>query len=344
MINFISFFIIHFFINKICIKTNFLIDKKDISDHKKKIITENKTPLSGGLVFIIFFTFVIPHENYILLASIISLYFVGIMSDINYLSSPSKRIILQSLLVLSFVLSSDLTIETLSIDILDGLLNVQIIQYLFILVCFLVLINGFNFLDGINTLVIGNFLICLLSIYYVSIEFDLSLNFELIERLLNILFIIFIFNFFGKSFLGDSGTYSLSFLIGIICINFVYENHFIVSPYFIACLLWYPAIENLFSILRRLYSKNKLSKADNNHLHHYLYLNFKRNSFFKNSLFLNTFTGILINIYIISSAYLASIYYTHTKTLLIIILFNIFFYSFIYFLLKKKINSQQKVY
>ena len=50
MTNFIIFFIIHFFINKICLKTNYLIDKKDISDHKKKIITETKTPLSGGLV------------------------------------------------------------------------------------------------------------------------------------------------------------------------------------------------------------------------------------------------------------------------------------------------------
>ncbi len=339
MINFIIFFIIHFLINKICLKTNYLIDKKDTSDHKKKIVTETKTPLSGGLVFIIFFIVVIPQENYVLLASIIFLYFIGIISDVNYLSSPLKRIILQSLLIISFVLSSDITIKTLSVEILDNLLNFQIIQYLFILACFLVLINGFNFLDGINTLVIGNFLICLLSIYYVSIEFDLFLNFKLIEKLINILFIIFIFNFFGKSFLGDSGTYSISFLIGLICINFAYENHLIVSPYFVACLLWYPAIENLFSILRRVFSKNKLSKADNDHLHHYLYLNLKRSSFFKNNLFLNTFTGILINIFIFSSAYLASAYYNQTKILLIIILFNIFVYLFAYFLLHKKINS-----
>ena len=74
MTNFVFFFVIHFFINKICLKTNYLIDKKDSSDHKKKIITEDKTPLSGGLVFIIFFSFIIPHENYVLLISIILLY------------------------------------------------------------------------------------------------------------------------------------------------------------------------------------------------------------------------------------------------------------------------------
>ena len=150
------------------------------------------------MFFYYFFSFIIPHENYVLLISIILLYSLGILSDINYLSSPSKRIILQSLLVLGFVLGSDLTIITLSIDALDRLLDFQVIKILFILSCFLVLINGFNFLDGINTLVLGNFLICLISIYYVSIEFDLSLNFMIIEKLLVILSIIFIFNFFWK--------------------------------------------------------------------------------------------------------------------------------------------------
>lgn len=339
MINSLTFLIIHFLLNKICLKFNLLIDNKDSSEHKKKIITDTKTPLTGGLVFILFFILVPTHENFILLITITLLYTVGLMSDLNYLSSPFKRIILQSFLILVFVLSADLTVKSLSLDIFDHLLEFKTVNIFFVLFCLLVLINGFNFLDGINTLVIGNFLTCLFFLYYVSTEFDLLLDFLLIEILISILIIIFIFNFFGKSFMGDSGTYSVSFLIGYICINFAYENFLIVSPYFIACLLWYPAIENLFSILRRLFTKNKLSRADNNHLHHYLYLKLKRNSFFKNSLFLNTFTGMLINIYIFFSAYVATFYYSHTKSLLTIFLINIFVYLFIYFLLNKKIKS-----
>ena len=104
MINFSVFFIIHFLLNKICLKRNFLIDQKDTSEHKKKIITEAKTPLTGGLVFIIFFIFILFESNYLLLISLISLYLVGLMSDINYLSSPLKRIILQSLLIIMFCL------------------------------------------------------------------------------------------------------------------------------------------------------------------------------------------------------------------------------------------------
>ena len=340
MINFIIFFIIHFFINKICVKTNYLIDKKDISDHKKKIITETKTPLSGGLVFIILFIFVIPYENYILLASLIFLYFVGIMSDINYLSSPLKRFVLQSLVTLALILGTDLTIISLSIDFLDNLLEFKIINIFFILVCFLVLINGFNFLDGINTLVIGNFMICLIAIYYTANQYSLSINFDLIKNVLTILLIIFIFNFFGKSFLGDSGTYMIGLLVGFIVINFAYNNYLTTSPYFAACLLWYPALENLFSILRRFFFKNKLSKADNNHLHHLIYLKIRKQKFLKKNLWINTLTGLIINCYIFFSTYVATLNYSHTKTLLLIILLNIFVYlsSYYYFSKRAKLN------
>ena len=69
-----------------------------------------------------------------------------------------------------FVYSSDLTIKTLSLEMIDDLLKFKLVNILFIFICFLVLINGFNFLDGINTLVVSNFLICLLSLYCVSTE------------------------------------------------------------------------------------------------------------------------------------------------------------------------------
>ena len=45
-----------------------------------------------------------------------------------------------------------------------------------------------------------------------------------------------------------------------------------ISPYFIACLLWYPAYECLFSIIRKRLKKNFLTKADNKHLHHLIFI------------------------------------------------------------------------
>jgi UDP-N-acetylmuramyl pentapeptide phosphotransferase/UDP-N-acetylglucosamine-1-phosphate transferase len=262
------------------------------------------------------------------------------MSDLNLLTSPIKRIILQSCLILSFIIINDLSIKTLSLEILDELLNYKFFNIFFLLVCLLVLINGFNFLDGINTLVISNFIICLFCIYYISNKYQLSLDFIFVQNLLIILSVIFIFNFFGKSFLGDSGTYTIGFIIGIIFVNFAYENFFRMSPYFIACILWYPAIENLFSILRRIFFKKKISKADNNHLHHLIYLCIKKSNLTKNNLFLNTLTGIMINIYLFISSLVATFYYDNTKTLLIIILFNILLYLGLYNYLFKLIKNK----
>ena len=69
-----------------------------------------------------------------------------------------------------------------------------------------------------------------------------------------------------------------------------------ISPYFIANLLWYPAFENLFSIVRRIISKKKIEAADQFHLHQMIYNFFIKKDLVK-SIYLNTLVANLINIY-----------------------------------------------
>ena len=57
-------------------------------------------------------------------------------------------------------------------------------------------------------------------------------------------------NFFGKLLTGDGGAYLISFITGYFLIDLANSSER-VSPYFVACLLWYPAYENLFSIIRK---------------------------------------------------------------------------------------------
>ena len=107
-----------------------------------------------------------------------------------------------------------------------------------------------------------------------------------------------------------------------------------VSPYFIALLLWYPAIENLFSIIRRKNSKSNLSMADNFHLHHLIYTFLKNQNNLKNENLINSFSAVLINLYNLLTIFLSIFYISNTKVLILIIFFNIIFYLLIYFLLK----------
>lgn len=342
MIKIIIFSLLHILINKIFLRFNFLLDRKQISYHKKKIDNKTLTPLSGGIVFIIFISFFYYDYNLTLILFTLFIYLIGVMSDLDFLSSPLKRIILQSLTILVFILLGNISIESISIDWFDTFLEFRVFNIIFLCICILVIMNGFNFLDGVNTLVLGYMLINLLAIYHLSNNFSLNFNLELYKDLITILSVVFIFNFFGLSFLGDSGTYSLSFFIGVLFIVFAFENYEKISPYYVACLLWYPAIENLFSILRRYISKRELSKADNGHLHHLLYVFIKNLNITSNSLFQNTLTGMTINIYVFSSIIVASNYYLHTKVLLSVIFFNIFIYLSVYFLLNKLINKNKK--
>ena len=49
-----------------------------------------------------------------------------------------------------------------------------------------------------------------------------------------------------------------------------------ISPYYIANLFWYPAFENLFSVLRRTSKNINNYLPDNDHLHHLILKNLNK--------------------------------------------------------------------
>ena len=185
------------------------------------------------------------------------------------------------------------------------------------------MINGSNFLDGINTLVIGYYLIVLSVIIALSNEFNLYLN-PNIFYLIIFLSIVFLFNFFNKIYLGDAGSYLISFLSAFFLLDFISKND-LISPYFICLLLWYPAFENFFSIIRRVFSKKKLDKPDQKHLHQMIYSFLSYNKLL-NKRHTNTATGIIINLFNVIILFFSYKYYLVTESLVIFILFNISIY------------------
>ena len=63
---------------------------------------------------------------------------------------------------LLFVFSYDLQIHSVRLEFLDDILKYKFINYLFVSFCFLIVINGSNFIDGLNTLLIGYYTIIIL--------------------------------------------------------------------------------------------------------------------------------------------------------------------------------------
>ena len=316
-------------------KFNILIDQTNISSHKSFINGHKPKPLSGGFVFFLILVFFLPENYQYFTILIFFIFLTGLLSDLDILHSPFFRIIFQTIIIAVYLFLFDDFVSSIRIDFFDNLLNIFFIKLFFTSFCILVLINGTNFIDGVNTLVVGYFILVASNVLYLTEVNNLNLDILLVSTCLTCLVVIYIFNFFGKIYLGDGGAYLISFAIGVTLIKFSNDNY-LVSPYYIVALLWYPAYENLFSIIRKKILKKTPSTPDNEHLHQFIYLYLDR-SFNINKNFSNTLSGILICLYNLFYFLFILDEYHQTETLAYSIIFNVLIYNLLYFLLRKKL-------
>ena len=87
-----------------------------------------------------------------------------------------------------------------------------------------------------------------------------------VKVLIIIFSVLYVANLFQKCFLGDNGSYVISAFMSFYIITFINLNDNI-SPLLAVNLLWYPAFENLFTIIRRTIYNKKVQIADRSHLH-----------------------------------------------------------------------------
>ena len=335
----LTIFLLTYFFFK---KNNFLNESK-YSVHKK-FGERNKSPIIiGGIFLTIIVLLFFSNELIDLKILLLLIFFLGLLSDKNILPSPKIRMIIQFLILFVFVFFSDLKIDNLENDLLNNIIKNNFVSLIFTVLCFAVLINGSNFLDGLNGLLSGYYLMIIGSIFYISFnnnEIIFIYEYELKIFFISLL-IFYIFNIFGKVYLGDGGSYLISTFIGFYLIEFfLRNNHINISPYYVALLLWYPAFENLFSISRRLSKKNNISSPDNRHLHQLIFLFIKS----KNLLtvkYINTISSIIILVFCLPTFIFSSLFIIHSKLLLLIILINIILYLVIYKLISKNLKFKK---
>ena len=142
------------------------------------------------------------------------LFILGLLADLNFIISSKKRFFIQFLLILFFVYLLKLEVLPTRILFLDNYIENTFISYLLTIFCLLVLINGSNFIDGLNGLLLGYILIVLFFLNKLSLLQTIGLNDEKIHYFALLFLFLLLLNFNNKLFLGDNGAYSLSFLLG----------------------------------------------------------------------------------------------------------------------------------
>ncbi len=332
---FICIFLIFFLINHLIRKISFFLDNKKSSTHKMFIENKINPPFSGGIFILLSLFLLIPNINIDFKIMILLIFMTGFLSDTNILKSANLRFIIQIILVVLSVVILEKYIQSTRWDFLDMFMSNYYFNIFFTSFCILILINGTNFIDGLNTIVVGYYL---LVIFFVSSFYQNDVyyifNYQIINYVLIIFFCIFILNALNLLYLGDNGAYIISFFVGIMLID-LSNNIKTLSPYYIVNLLWYPAYENLFSIVRKIKTKKSPLKPDNLHLHQLIFLFLKSHFNFKIK-FLNTFSGILINLFNLLIFLVATQNYSYTKFQVIILIFSLVIYNTIYFSLSKK--------
>lgn len=326
---FITSFLVYF-----CRKYNLIVDYK-LEKHKRYSSKVKSSSIGGVfLIIFLFYHYVILKQTSYLFIFLLSIFLIGFLSDIKKLNSVSLRFFLQTIFIIFFVNIIDLEIRNTRIEYLDIVLANKIANMIFVSFCLMVLVNGSNFIDGLNGLFLKYFLLI-----YLVILFNFN-HIPYVEKdfLINIIFIlsiILLFNLFGLIYMGDSGAYLLSIFSGIYLINFSFYNENI-SPFFIIVLLWYPCFELLFSMIRRFIEKSETYMPDTNHLHQLIYFFIKKIKLnYKNSI-IHLITSLLINSYNLFTFIFATYFIYNSKMLIFIIMTNIFIYILLYAFLKKK--------
>ena len=322
------------FIPLLILILNFLFNKKNVlqsltEDKHQKFVEKKNIPLTGGIVIILSSLFIINFKFQIFYFIFIFIFIIGLLSDIKYLKSAKKRFLLQILTIFLFVVYYDLSISNVRVFFIDFFLEYKFFSYIFVTFCLLIVVNGSNFIDGLNGLILGYYSTIITVILYLGLaENFYNLESFLINYLIVLIYLL-IFNFMNKLYLGDSGSYFLGLISGVLLI-ILYNNVKNISPFFIVLLLWYPCFENLFSILRKYKFSSSPLKADNKHFHQLLF-NYLKKRFNYSNLFANNLSSILINLFNIIIFFIASKDIFNSRLQISLIFFSILIYGYLYF-------------
>jgi len=286
MINlFLIILILNFFIIFFYKPISKLYNLFDYPDHKRKI--HNKPiPLLGGLILLLNIFFIILSNyfspiliNFIFFGSInnfyyffivfISFFVIGYLDDKHKINANLKLLLTSLFIIFLIYHDENILLENIKFTFINHIFYLGALSYFVTLVCFLLFINAFNMLDGINGQAAS---------YTVFILLILILNNIISAFLLSFLIMLIFFlmlNLKNKAFFGDNGTLPLGYMISYFFLK-SYNN---IDDVFFAdqifLIMSIPGYELFRLAIQRLINKKHPFLADNNHIHHLLLKKYK---------------------------------------------------------------------
>jgi UDP-GlcNAc:undecaprenyl-phosphate/decaprenyl-phosphate GlcNAc-1-phosphate transferase len=301
------------------------INLYDYPNNSRKIHAK-PTPSIGGvfllsnlfLLLIIDFYYEIFSFNFLFLFLFSGVIFFIAFIDDKFDMQPSKKFFLIGLVIFLFLFfNQDILISRVVFDFYYFHFENIFLKYFVSWLCIMLFLNAVNLYDGANGQLPVYIIFILTFFIYENIFFLLS-----ILILINVIFFSY-YNFKGRIFFGDNGSFLIGFLISYMIIaNNLTPNY--ISGEKIFLLMFLPGMDMLRLFIERLINKKNPFTADNFHIHHLMIRKF------------STKERITFNILFYFIPLLLSYY---LNNLLILILLTLFYLIFIYKFLGHKLKK-----
>ena len=215
-------------------------------------------------------------SNIAMVAGAILIYLIGILDDLKGLKATHKFII-QTIAALLFPLCN---LMIYNLHGFFGIYEIPIwISYPLTVFVILLIVNAMNLIDGIDGLASSIAFLILASFAYLYYQLEAYLFSLISVSLAGATLAFFFFNFYGKvgrlkTFMGDSGSLFLGYVIAYLAIKYqmVYENKNLLNMEAATLtsfsLVFLPCIDVIRVALERKINGKNMFDADKTHIHH----------------------------------------------------------------------------
>jgi UDP-GlcNAc:undecaprenyl-phosphate/decaprenyl-phosphate GlcNAc-1-phosphate transferase len=232
------------------------------------------TPRVGGIAIfaalwlsVIFAPISITNQYAFFMLATTLIFIVGLLEDLGFGVSPRKRL-------LAAICSSLLAIGLLGawlprtdIPGLDAVIHYWFIGIPLTLLVTTGIVNGFNLIDGMNGLASMTAIVAAVAIGLIADQAGYIVMVHLALMLAAGVFGFFLVNYpFGRIFLGDSGAYTLGFVLSWFGIA-ILLNAPDASPSAIILVIFWPVADTLLAIYRRARRQSDIMVPDKLHMH-----------------------------------------------------------------------------
>ena len=224
--------------------------------------------LAGGIVAAYLFKGIYGDMLWLALLAAGPVFLAGLFEDTGFRASPGSRLAAAMLSGGIMVLLTGQTIHSGVAPGIDFLLGFFVVSALFTVFVTTAICHAFNLVDGMNGLAIVIALMAAISLALIAITTGdypvAAMAGGIGSAVLGVLFLNYPF---GKLFLGDSGAYTVGFLIAWTGILLIARNPDVTNWAVLLTIFW-PFMDTTEAVTRRFLRNTPLARPDRLHFHH----------------------------------------------------------------------------